>query len=110
MTFSFRKRGAAPPVPVPLKRWYANIEFVERLRELVEDPVFQLACATLEQQAQPTASIAAMSDRDKASNRMHWLAGYNDFTRDLISLTKFPQEQTTQLSEWDYLTNTQDHE
>lgn len=105
MLFRLRKKQPLPPPPIPVARWFRNTAFVERLREITEDPVFQQACAVLQAANQPTVSSIQM-DTDKAAASLQWLAGFNDFERALIGLTKYPTEQEKQsLSEWDYLTN-----
>ena len=108
MTFLFGKKRAVTPLPAPLKRWFADPACVERLRDILADPVFQVACATLQNQAQPSSAVVG-ADTVANNNRLQWLAGYNDFTRDLVSLTRYPQDtESTPTPEWDYLTKPTD--
>lgn len=93
-----------------VKRWFANQSCVERLREILEDPVFQQACAVLQAANQPVAAVRM--DPAEAAARYQWLAGFNDFERGLVMLTMYPEAQHGPTpTEWDYLTKpTPEHE
>lgn len=87
--------------PKSLDHWFKDIDAVTRLRELLDDPIFQLACATLTQAAQPTySSIIAGSNNNE---RVCWLGGYNDFHRDLQKLTKAPTSRNNVPEEWSHI-------
>jgi hypothetical protein len=104
----FQGLNKKPPVPKPLEHWFADITNVERLRELLKDPVFQTASASLISAAQPsfgcTTQPSEINDRTQA-----WLAGYNDAFRDLVKLTKAPVSSGANNlpSEWGHLTPTE---
>ena len=71
-----------PILPVTIDRWFNDVNSAPRLRELVENPYFELAVATLLSAARPT--FANLSDPERNSQRQAWLAGYHDFANDLI--------------------------
>lgn len=94
----------AKPVSVPktLEHWYGDMAAVARLREILEDPTFQLACASLCAAAAPNAtSVTNTADHNAA--RLNWLAGYNDAFRDLQKLTKIPTSYSDLPEEWAYI-------
>jgi len=87
--------------PKPLDHWFNDIAAVTRLREILDDPIYQLACATLTQAAQPTySSIIAGGNNNE---RICWLGGYVDFYRDLQKLTKAPTARSTVPEEWSHI-------
>lgn len=87
--------------PKPLEHWFNDIAAVTRLREILDDPIYQLACATLTQAAQPTYSnIVSVSGNNE---RLCWLGGYVDFHRDLQKLTKAPTSRTNVPDEWSHI-------
>jgi len=88
-------------VPKSLEHWFHDIAAISRLREILDDPIFQLACATLSSAAQPTySSIIA----NGTNNERHcWLGGYTDFYRDLQKLTKSPVSRTGSPEEWSHI-------
>lgn len=87
--------------PKPLEHWFNDITAVTRLREILDDPIYQLACATLTNAAQPTySSIVASSGNNE---RICWLGGYNDFYRDLQKLTKAPTTRNNVPEEWSHI-------
>lgn len=77
-----------PTPPVPLENWFRDPHAPVQLRELLASPVFARAAAILLDAAHPTfgnsVGVAAQSDR------LCWQAGYSDFVRDLLKLTKPP--------------------
>jgi hypothetical protein len=87
-------------VPKPIHHWFLDPVSVNRLREILEDPVFQLAAATLMQSAAPsfTSSVGTQFNNE----RLCWLAGYGDFVRDLQKLTKMPVDKGG-LQEWAHI-------
>jgi hypothetical protein len=78
-------------VPKPIQHWFLDPASVTRLREILQDPVFQLAAATLMQSAVPSFPnvVAAETNEQKHC----WLAGYGDFVRDLHKLTVMPADK-----------------
>jgi len=98
-----------PAIPKPLEHWFADITNVEKLREILEEPVFQTAAASLISGAQPgygcTTTPTEINDRRQA-----WLAGYNDAFRDLVKLTKapVPRSSGTLPDEWSHIRPEQD--
>jgi hypothetical protein len=103
-----KKEAPTTATPIPIERWFADITNVERLREIVSDPVFQQAAAILVSSAQPDfSSIVGTPNPDLLKNKQCWLAGYSDFARDLSKLTKHSATQNQQglldLGEWDHL-------
>jgi hypothetical protein len=86
--------------PKPLDQWFNDIVSVSRLREIIEDPTFQLASATLLAAAQP--SYRNLSSSEQNSLRQAWLAGYNDFANDLMKLVKAPANRNQVPEEWSH--------
>lgn len=91
-----------PTVPKPLKQWFLDPVAVDRLREILDDPVFQVACATLHNAALPSFNTVNNTPEGN-SNRLAWLAGYRDFANDLQSLTKLPQTKDYSVAEWEHI-------
>jgi len=83
----FRK----PVIPRPLHVWFQDPLSAIRLRELVTDPVFLSACATLSALAQPTFGVSQKRTGEQRAAAFDWLSGYHDFLRDLEKLTKLPE-------------------
>jgi hypothetical protein len=90
-----------PTVPKTLDHWFNDIAAVTRLREILEEPAFQLACASLLSAAQPSFSsiIAGEGNNEK----MCWLGGYSDFLRDLQKLTKLKSKSNNNTDEWSHI-------
>ena len=96
---------ASPAIslPRPLSFWFADQKSVEKLREILSDPVFQTAVATLAAAAQPAhAAIRALSPEQRSAS-FDWLAGYSDFVRDLEKLTRIPVQGPSLLEEWTHI-------
>jgi hypothetical protein len=89
-----------PTPPKPLEHWYQDIAAVERLREILADPILQQASATLLQAAMP--SHVNVGSGHVNNERLCWLGGYSDFLRDLNRLTKIPAQQADVL-EWKHI-------
>lgn len=89
-----------PTVPKPLEHWFNDLSSVSRLREILEDPAFELASATLLAAASPTYSN--LTDTDRNAQRQAWLAGYHDFANDLLKLTKAPLSKGRNVEEWSH--------
>ena len=88
-------------VPKLLDHWFNDITAVTRLREILDDPIYQLACATLTNAAQPTYSAIISGAANE--NRLCWLGGYTDFYRDLQKLTKAPASRNNVPEEWSHI-------
>jgi hypothetical protein len=89
-----------PTTPKPLEHWYQDIAAVERLREILSDPILQQASATLLQAAMP--SHVNVGSGHTNNERLCWLGGYTDFLRDLNRLTKMPTTRSD-VSEWEHI-------
>ena len=92
-----------PRPPKPIHHWFLNPVAITRLREITEDPVFQLACATLLAAAMPTRHSTS-SDPERNSLAHSWLAGYRDFQNDLAALTVMPGPKGPPADEWLHVT------
>jgi hypothetical protein len=96
----FRK----PVVSKTLTHWYADPMAVARLRELLADPVFLTACATLSAAAQPAHFATRTLSPESRAASFDWLAGYHDFLRDLEKLTRIPDTGRQMIEEWTHIT------
>lgn len=96
----FTSGGDKPQLPKALEHWFQDLPSIERLREILADPVFQTACATLVQAALP--SQTAVHTGQTNSEKLCWLAGYSDFARDLAKLTRILPPKAD-LEEWAHL-------
>lgn len=95
----FRK----PALPKSVEQWFRDPVAVSRLREIIADPVFQTACATLSVAAQPGHGATRSLCPEKRASSFDWLAGYHDFLRDLEKLTRIPDRTADQLEEWKHI-------
>lgn len=94
------KLFSRPVSPKPLDHWFKDPVSVIRLRELLDDPVMQQACAVLLQAAMPSHQQVMTG---ASNNERHcWLGGYSDFLRDLNRLTKLPATHAA-ADEWDHI-------
>jgi len=89
-----------PVTPITIDRWFNDPQSAPRLRELIENPYFELAAATLLSASRPTFSN--LGDTERNSQRQAWLAGYHDFLNDLVKLTKQPTARDSKLEEWNH--------
>jgi hypothetical protein len=87
-----------PVTPITIDRWFNDPQSAPRLREIIENPYFELAAATLLSASRPTFSN--LGDPERNSQRQAWLAGYHDFANDLIKLTKQPVAKNNNPDEW----------
>jgi len=94
----FRKKT---PLPQSLDHWYKNPAFATELRELLESDIFRTAVATLQQANVPTG-LPKPNAIGTPAERMAWLAGYTDFARDLVQLTK-PRDEHVELVPWGHI-------
>ena len=106
-----RKKPAAPAattqpiiLPVPLKHWFMNESNPLHLRDVLEDPVLQLALVTTKDLALPTGAQLTGLDQHQLAVRTAYLAGMCDFIGVLRSLTTLPIDPV-QESGWEYATN-----
>ena len=86
--------------PKPIEHWFRDPQYIERMREIVSDPIFQHACATLLAAALP--SFRNADNAESNSLRHSWLAGYRDALNDLVSLTNAPNKPTSLPDEWSH--------
>jgi hypothetical protein len=96
--------GKSVPLPKPLSHWYADLAAIDRLRVLLEDPVFQTAIATLKETAAPSVGSVTQDSLQNAM-KLHWLAGYHDAFSDLMKLTKIPSKPQQTPQEWMHIQN-----
>jgi hypothetical protein len=89
-------------IPRKLEQWFLDAPSDLRLREVLGDPVLQLAVATLHAAVQPTAR-ALSSSSEENERTLCVLAGYTDFIRDLEKLARFPREQAASMEEWSHI-------
>jgi hypothetical protein len=88
-------------IPLSLTHWYSNPINIEQLREILECPVFKVAVATLTAANLPTG-LPTLNTLGSPAERMAWLAGYTDFARDLVQLTK-PRAEHKELVPWGHI-------
>lgn len=93
----FRRK---PTIPKPLEHWFGDLPSISRLREILDDPVFRTAAATLLAAAQP--SYRSIVTPEQNNLRQAWLAGYNDFFNDLETLVKAPKGSGPMPEEWSH--------
>jgi len=96
--------GTKPAIPRKLEQWFQDPIMVSRLREILSEPAFQVAQATLLDAALPSY---AHLNRPAENNELRhsWLAGYRDALRDLQALTVAPAGKSGSLlpEEWSHL-------
>jgi hypothetical protein len=91
-------------LPKPLTQWFRDPVAIDRLREILDDPVFQTAVATIKEAAGPSAR--SMATNPQANNdRLHWYAGYRDAFEDLAKLTRLPTTPKQTKDEWMHIQN-----
>jgi hypothetical protein len=95
-----------PALPKSIQHWYASPQAAIQLRELLDNPIFLTACATLSAAAQPAHMATHALSPEKQAASFAWLAGYHDFLRDLEKLTRMPSEGPLATPEWDHITKT----
>ena len=93
-----------PRAPELMRGWYARQtpETLEELRKILANPMFSEAVSMLLGSCQPTRQSCLSSDAEGNALRLSWLAGYNDFIRDIESLSRVPAQQT-ELREWEHI-------
>jgi hypothetical protein len=95
--------GLPPVAPQPLKHWARNAPNVERLRTLVQDPVFALAVATARAAYAPSGATLAGRDPHQLAVAHAYYAGFCDFADALQNLTVLDAEPDQPAAEWDYV-------
>lgn len=87
------------PTPTTAALWYGNQDNVKGLRDVVTQPLFRLAEATLKDGARPTRTN--LSSAEDNSLNLAWYAGYCDAFRDIQNLTHTPKKfLQPDLEEW----------
>lgn len=89
-------------LPIDIAHWYQNQEFVDNVRQIMQNEAFLTAIAVLKDAAGPTAS-SLTSDTTKNSNLLSWYAGYCDAFKDLAKLAKTPHNNKPTIDEWMHL-------
>ena len=92
--------SSKPVVPQTIERWFSDPTQAAKLREILGNPAFETAAATLLSAARPT--FVALTDTERNAQRQAWLAGYHDFANDLLKLTKAPPTKGQNLEEWSH--------
>lgn len=92
--------SSKPVVPQTIERWFSDPTQSAKLREILDNSVFETAAATLLSAARPT--FMALTDTEHNAQRQAWLAGYHDFANDLLKLTKAPPTKGQNLEEWSH--------
>tara|TARA_Y100001938_G_C8095786_1_gene438031 strand:+ start:3545 stop:3850 length:306 start_codon:yes stop_codon:yes gene_type:complete len=95
-------------LPIPLERWFTDVEKIEELRKVLDSEAFQTAVAILKDIAGPSNSTLS-TDINENSNRHAWYAGYRDAFQDLHKLTKLRDKKQTvnQPEEWTHIATPQ---
>ena len=93
-----------PVLPKTIAHWFQDPAAVIRLREILSDPVFLTACATLSAAAQPAHMALHALSPEKQAASFAWLAGFHDFLRDLEKLTRMPDSGRQSVEEWEHIT------
>jgi hypothetical protein len=96
-----RSKTTLVTLPLSLELWHKNPANADALRTLISSEIFKVAVATLVQANQPTGLPTAVALGSPAE-RMAWLAGYTDFARDLVQLTK-PRGEHQELVPWGHI-------
>lgn len=96
-----RRKISTTPLPLSLELWHKNPANADALRSLISSEIFKVAVATLVQANQPTGLPTNVALGTPAE-RMAWLAGYTDFARDLVQLTKSRTEHE-ELVPWGHI-------
>lgn len=101
------KKAQAPPPRLrkaPTEsQWFSSLENVTRLREILEDPVF-IAASNLLLNGSRLSSANLFKVPALIPLKAAQIAGYNDFYRDLVSLSKAPETFRPEIpDEWEYI-------
>ena len=89
--------------PAPTRdQWFADYANVERLREIIVDPVFISAVNYLLDEARIT-NIDVFAKTELLHLRAAHSAGYTSFIRDLESLSKAPVTRAALPQEWSHI-------
>lgn len=90
-------------LPLPLKQWFVNAGNPLRLRELLDDPIFQTAVLTARDLGLPTGASVSTKDQHQLAVSHAYLAGFCDFVTVLKSLTVLPVDPLNE-DGWAYVT------
>lgn len=86
------------------RNWFNNPANSTRLRELLKDPIFSAACELLLFESQPNNMLSLTPEI--LANKYCFLAGYNQFVRDIKQLCEAPVDSPSFMGEeWNYNTN-----
>lgn len=89
--------------PVPLRHWFSDHGNVERLRQIIDDPVFAQACALVRHLASPNGAALRAADLARLPYEYAFLAGITEFQDALKALTVLPADNTPETG-WEYIT------
>ena len=96
-----------PALPSPLNRWFKNVSNQKELREIIDNPLFLTAVASLKEHYRPHRGSIKVEDGLNSSN-LAWYAGFCDAFQELEKLghpTVNSQMTTTptQNEEWTHI-------
>ena len=91
-------------VPIKLEHWFTDLQYVDGLRNLLEEPALQQAIAILKEAAGPSATTISANPQEN-SHKLSWYAGYRDAFNDLEKLTRRPNSGMPQPDEWNHIPN-----
>jgi hypothetical protein len=108
------KKAEAPPSRLrrapSTNQWFTNLENIERLRGILEDPVF-IAASNLLLNASRLNTGNLFKVPALIPLKAAQVAGYNDFYNDLVSLAKAPETFNPTLpDEWSHIGSEEEHE
>jgi len=91
-------------IPVPINRWFTDVQKVEELRSILDTPTMQEAMATLKEVAGPSYSTINAASSSDNSHRYAWYAGYRDAFNDLHKLTQIKASSNQHQQEaWNHI-------
>ena len=89
-------------LPIPLERWFNDVQRIEELRNVMDTEALQTAIAVLKEIAGPSnGSISP--DSVSNSHNYAWYAGYRDAFNDLYRLTKHKKAPNNHQEEWTHI-------
>ena len=91
--------------PAPTRQqWFADIGNLERLREIVTDPVFVAACNFISDENR--MSVSSLNNPDLIPLRAAYSAGINGFRERLEWLATAPKDPSPLPEEWSHIDHT----
>jgi len=91
--------------PTPTRvQWFADVGNLERLREILTDPVFVAACNFISDEAR--MNVATLSNPDLIPLRAAYSAGMNGFRERLEWLATAPKNVAPLPEEWSHIDHT----